>query len=87
MHNKEVFFNHFPFCLLYLHNEADNVYITQQRDAFMQPLLQEKSNNYYIFQKCVFVALGIQHAMHMLHTIICDLSGCTIFFHITSSVA
>jgi hypothetical protein len=50
----------------------------------MQPLLQYKSNNYYIFQKCVFVALGIQHAMHMLHIVICDLSSSTIFFHIIS---
>jgi len=32
----------------------------------------------------VFVALGIQHAMHMHHAVICDRSGCTIFFHIVS---
>jgi hypothetical protein len=25
MHNKEVFYNHFPFCLLYLNKKADNV--------------------------------------------------------------
>jgi len=35
----------------------------------------------------VFVSLGIQQAMHKLHTVICDLSGCTIFFHIISSMA
>jgi len=32
----------------------------------------------------VFVALGIQHAMHVHHTVICDLPGSTIFFHIIS---
>jgi len=53
----------------------------------MQLLLQEKSNKYYIFQKCVFVSLGIQQAMHKLHTVICDLSDSTIFFHIISSMA
>ena len=53
----------------------------------MQPVLQQKSNNFYIFQKCVFVALGVQHAMHTLHNIISDLSSSTKFFHIISSMA
>jgi len=53
----------------------------------MQPVLQQKSNNFYIFQKCVFVALGVQHAMHTLHNIISDLSNSTKFFHIISSMA
>jgi hemolysin-activating ACP:hemolysin acyltransferase len=29
---------------------------------------------------CVFVALVVQHKMRMRHIVICDLSGCTIFF-------
>jgi len=33
---------------------------------------------------CVFVALGIHHAMCMCHNIICGLPGFTIFFHIFS---
>jgi hypothetical protein len=53
----------------------------------MQPLLQQKSNKYYILQKCVFVALGVQHAMRNLHNVICDLSGSNKFFHIISSMA
>jgi hypothetical protein len=36
---------------------------------------------------CVYVALGIQHAMHMRHIVICCLPRSTIFFHIISQTA
>jgi len=32
------------------------------------------------YSQCVFVALGIQHAMHVRHVAICDLSGSRVFF-------
>jgi hypothetical protein len=41
----------------------------------------EKEYVLYILPVCV-VALGIQHAMHMGHIVICGLSGSTIGFHI-----
>ena len=50
----------------------------------MQPLFQWKSNEYYTASVCVFVALGIEHAMRMRHIVISGLSGSTVFFHIVS---
>jgi hypothetical protein len=34
--------------------------------------------------ECVFVALGMQHAVRMRRTVICGLTSRTIFFHIIS---
>jgi hypothetical protein len=38
-----------------------------------------KKQQYYKLQKCIFVALGIQHAFCRLHTVISDQSGSSIF--------
>ena len=42
-----------------------------------------RSNTYSV---CVFVALGIQHAMRMRRIVICALPQSTIFFHIISKM-
>jgi len=60
------------------------VCITQRVGAFVQQLLQYKSNKYQIFRKCVSVDLSIQRALRMCNIVICCLSGCTIFFHLFS---
>jgi len=39
------------------------------------------------YSESVFVALGIQHAMRMRHTVNYRLSGTTIFFHFISQTA
>ena len=35
------------------------------------------------YSQIVFVALGIQHEKHVHHTVICGLSGSTLFSHFT----
>ena len=37
-----------------------------------------------IYSGCIFVALGIQHAMRMRHVVICSLLDSTAFFQIIS---
>jgi len=53
-------------------------------EAFLQQLLQWKSNEHYILGVFVIVALGIQHAMRSRHILICILKGCSVFFHFFS---
>ena len=47
-------------------------------------ITQKKAYNNIIYSECVFVALGIQHAVRMRHIVICGLSGSTTCLHIIS---
>jgi len=44
----------------------------------------EKQSVLHIVCVCVFITLGIQHAMRMRHTFFCCLTEGTLFFHIIS---
>jgi hypothetical protein len=46
----------------------------------MQSMLRWESNKYYVFWVCVFIALGIQHAMRAHNVVVCGLSGLQYFF-------
>jgi len=60
-----------------------NIFIMYHSDQLIQALLPRNVLS-ITYSVCLFVALVIQHAMHMRHTVICDLSDCTIFCHIIS---
>ena len=61
--------------------KQEKVWIKYDRlRTFGQPLLQWKSNKYYIL--CVFVVLVVRHVMRLRHIVTCNLYGCIIFFHI-----
>jgi len=47
-------------------------------------VVADECTKYYIFCVCMYVALVIQHAMHMRHTVMCNLSDRTISCHIIS---
>ena len=64
----------------FLDSVPGNVYIVT-REAFVLPLLQLKSNKYYIFWECV-CSLMCPAAMRTHHVVICGLPGSTVFFHI-----
>jgi hypothetical protein len=61
-----------------IQNKTDNVRI-RISGAFVQPLLEWKSNECYTTGLSVFSALVIQHAMRMRHFIICGLPALQYF--------
>jgi hypothetical protein len=63
-------------------NKPDNERITLILRSFLETTVAVGSSIAY--SECMFVALGIQHAMHMCHVVISSLSGSTIFFYIIS---
>jgi hypothetical protein len=52
----------------------------------VQPVFPWKCNN-ITYYECVFVALGIQHAMRLRHIVICGLSRSSVLFYIISQTA
>ena len=65
--------------------EQDRKYMTNVTVRYVRAnIVAVESSKYYIFRECVFVTLGIQHAMRMRHIVICSFSRSTIFFHIIS---
>ena len=73
MPKKQVFYTHVPFCLLYLHNKSATYMSCNNEVHLYNHCCSRRAKMYYTFRKCVFVVLGIQHAMHLLHPVICDL--------------
>jgi hypothetical protein len=52
--------------------------VTSRR--FRATIVAVKNEVSVIHRECVFVALGIQHAISMRYSVVCGLPRCTIFF-------
>jgi len=59
-------------------NKTDSVCVTQHEGESVKQLLLRKAMC-ITYSECVFLALGIQHAMRMRRIVVCCLDGCTIF--------
>jgi len=62
-------------------NKAGIVHKTQHRGTFANHCSSGKAIN-ITYSESVFVALGTEREIRMLHFVICGLPGSTIFFHI-----
>jgi len=86
MHNKEVFYIHFVFHLPYLHN-MQAMYISCNIEVHLCNHCCNIGAINITYPENVFETSVIHQAMHILHTVICDLSSSIIFFSIISSMA
>ena len=84
MHNKEVFYTmYFSAYLIFTTRQA--IKLSCNTEVHLcNHCCSGKSIILHIPKVC-FLALGILHWMWELHTVNCDLSGSTIFFHIILS--
>ena len=59
-------------------------YITLRHICATTVAVEKQKTISITYSECVFVALGIQHAMHAHHTVSPVACPTTVFFHITS---
>jgi hypothetical protein len=84
LHKKQLFYT-ISLSAHLISTPSHTMYISCNSEVHCVTNVMYKSSKYYIFW--VFVALCIHHAMYMHRTVSCDLSSCTVFCHITSSMA
>jgi hypothetical protein len=71
-------------CICYrwlLNVEQDRQY-TYNVHCFSDATIIAAEKQWLLHSLCVFVALGVQHAMCMRYIVVCGLSWFTVFFHV-----
>jgi len=85
--HQHVFATRHPPRCIWLFKTRQTMYVYRNTEARSCYDFGNENAISITYSECVFVALGIQHAMRLRHIVSCGLSGSAVLFHIISQMA